>query len=219
MEYLSQRSLLAGLKGSRAADRSNSARVDGRPLTYPRRGTLPGLFTAWNFQFKLEFRAVSLASAKATKSLLPALTGASVSSSAVPKITSVRERYPSSLPAYYRSARVSLLRGLDRMILDFRVHSSTGRAASRLLASAHVGRLVVSRAIVSTREADLCKLDFTFTDRGQPTCACRLRGGLRVYASDFVNDTSCSFQSARDFQFAVDTWALVPISSVSFIFL
>ncbi|KAK1137678.1 hypothetical protein K0M31_002175 [Melipona bicolor] len=46
-----------GLKGSRSADRSNSARVDGCPLTYPRRGTLPGLFTAWNFQFKLEFRA------------------------------------------------------------------------------------------------------------------------------------------------------------------
>lgn len=89
-----------GLKGSRAADRSNSARVDGRPLTYPRRGTLPGLFAAWNFQFKLEFRAVSLASAKATESLLLALAGTTLPSLvdiAVPKITDLRERYP--LPA------------------------------------------------------------------------------------------------------------------------
>lgn len=74
-----------------------------------RRGSLPGLFTAWNFQFKLEFRTVSLASAKATKSLLLALTGFPVNTT----IANLAA-YANPSVAYYRmhACHSPLLRGL-----------------------------------------------------------------------------------------------------------
>lgn len=93
-----------------------------------RRGSLPGLFTAWNFQFKLEFRTVSLASAKATKSLLLALTGFPVNTT----IANLAA-YANPSVAYYRmhACHSPLLRGLRSDNPGFRCTVSYAIASPR----------------------------------------------------------------------------------------
>lgn len=107
LQQLLSRIMIRVSKGFLASD-SNSPRGWRRALTVRTRGCgLPGLFAAWNFQFKLESRYSVSLETKATKSLLPALTGLS-------------SEYRRTWTCYMRVSRATLTRIKIRDNSEFR---------------------------------------------------------------------------------------------------